>query len=82
MISTKELTDTERAAIKNVPYPLQPVILTDDHLGTQMKSISLQLSELQAHAEEEAVLRTFASLPSTARNAILQIEKSFFTNLT
>lgn len=62
-ISTKELNDTERAAIKNVPYPLQPVILTDDHLGTQMKSISLQLSELQAHTEEEAVLRTFASLP-------------------
>ena len=45
-IQTKELTEKEAASLKEVPYPLQPVILTEDHLGMRMKNISLALSKL------------------------------------
>ena len=33
-IRTKDLSDSEKENVKNIPYPLQPVILTGDHLGT------------------------------------------------
>lgn len=62
-IRTKDLTGEEKAALENVPYPLQPVILTEDHLGTQMQSISKELSELRAPEAEEEMLRTLAALP-------------------
>ena len=61
-IQTKELSKDEAASLKDVPYPLQPVILTGDHLDEQMKSISPQLSELKAPTEENAVLNDFASI--------------------
>ena len=59
-IRTKDLTSEEKEALKNVPYPLQPVILTEDHLGTQMRSISKELSDLRAPEAEEEMLRTAA----------------------
>ena len=62
-IRTKDLTSEEKEALKNVPYPLQPVILTEDRLGTQMRSISKELSDLRAPEAEEEMLRTFATLP-------------------
>ena len=65
-IRTKDLSDDERESIKSIPYPLQPVILTGDHLGTQMKSISRSLSLLKAAADENGMLRTFAALPVNA----------------
>ena len=51
-IRTHELSEDETACIKNIPYPMQPVILTDDHLGTRMRDISGALSSLRAPTEE------------------------------
>lgn len=62
-IRTKELTDEEKKSMETVPYPLQPVILTEDHLGTQMKKISPALSELRAMPEEGKILREYIDLP-------------------
>lgn len=65
-ISTKELSKNEELCMSNVPYPLQPVILTNDHLDTRMKEISQPLSVLRASKDEEVLLRQFASLPVDA----------------
>lgn len=65
-IQTRKLSEDEKACIENIPYPMQPVILTDDHLGTRMRDISGELSALRAPAEEEALLREYASLPVDA----------------
>ena len=82
-IRTKDLSDSEKEGIKNVPYPLQPVILTGDHLGTQMKTISGQLSLLKAATEENEVLHAFASLPVNAiltANYTYELEKALNPN--
>lgn len=65
-IRTHELSEDETACIKNIPYPMQPVILTDDHLGTRMRDISGALSSLRAPTEEETLLRQYAALPVDA----------------
>lgn len=81
-IRTKELTDEEAECLKRVPYPLQPVILTDDHLDTQMKQISVQLSDLCAPEEERTVLRAFAALPVDSiltANYTYELEKALDT---
>ena len=65
-ISTKDLSENEKLCMSNVPYPLQPVILTNDHLDTRMKEISQPLSVLRASKDEEVLLRQFASLPVDA----------------
>ena len=78
-IQTKELSDAEINSLKGVPYPLQPVILTGDHLGTQMKSISKQLSELKAPEEENTILQQYASLAVDAiltTNYTYELEKA------
>jgi hypothetical protein len=59
-ISIREIKDREKEAMKNVPYPLQPVILTNDNIDIQMKKISMPLAESQAPAEEEELLRSYA----------------------
>lgn len=82
-IQTKDLTLEETKSLKNVPYPLQPVILTDDHLGTQMKKISIALSELKALPEEEEMLCLFAELPIDGiltANYTYELEKSLEQN--
>lgn len=65
-IRTKTLTPDEEEAIKAVPYPLQPVILTADQIDTQMKKISESLSVEKAPPAEEELLRKFAMLPMDA----------------
>ena len=78
-IQTKDLSNSEKENVKNVPYPLQPVILTGDHLGTQMKTVSEQLSLLKAAAEENEMLCAFASLPVNAiltANYTYELEKA------
>lgn len=78
-IRTKELTDAEKESMKKVPYPLQPVILTDDHLDIQMKGIAGQLSELRAASEEETILQKIAALPVDAiltANYTYELEKA------
>lgn len=82
-IRTKELTTAEKESMGNVPYPLQPVILTNDHLGTQMKGISGALSELRTTLEEEKILRKFAALPVDAiltANYTYELEKALDSN--
>ena len=82
-ISTKNLNAQEMDIIKTIPYPLQPVILTEDHLGTQMKNISKSLSELQTSPEEAEILRKFASLPIDGiltTNYTYELEKALNEN--
>ena len=62
-IQTKVLTADETASLEQIPYPMRPVILTDDHLGTQMQEISGELSALKAPCAEENLLRQYADLP-------------------
>lgn len=73
-IRTRELSEDETACIKDIPYPMQPVILTDDHLGTRMRNISGALSSLRAPAEEEILMRQYAALPF---NAVLTANYSY-----
>ena len=47
-IQTRELSEDDMACVKKIPYPMQPVILTNDHLGTRMRDISGALSALRA----------------------------------
>lgn len=78
-ISTKNLSEDEEICMQNVPYPLQPVILTNDHLGTRMKEISQPLSELRATPNEELLLEKYASLPVDAiltANYTYELEKT------
>lgn len=78
-VRTKNLTGPERASVKHVPYPLQPVILTGNHCGEQLKKISGPLSERRADEEEERQLRQFASLPVNAiltANYTYELEKA------
>ena len=78
-IRTRDLSDSEKEDVKNIPYPLQPVILTGDHLGTQMKTVSEQLSLLHAAVDENEILCAFASLPVSAiltANYTYELEKA------
>lgn len=78
-IRTKDLTEEEKECMKNVPYPLQPVILTGDHLGTGMSEIAESLAALRADPEEETLLRAIASLPADAiltTNYTYELEKA------
>ena len=82
-IRTKELSTEEKESIKNIPYPLLPVVLTGDHVGTQMKNISMQLSELDTHPQERELLLCFASLPVDSiltANYTYELEKSINDN--
>jgi hypothetical protein len=78
-LRTKELSEEEKRAVKKVPYPLQPVIMTDDQIDQQMKEIADELSEQKASEEEETLLRRYASLPMDAiltTNYTYEIEKA------
>ena len=78
-IGTKELSAEEKEHLDKVPYPLKPVILTGDHLGTKMKDVSSELAELCACEEEAKLLKDFASLPFDAiltANYTYELEKS------
>ena len=78
-IRTKNLTNDEQESMKSVPYPLQPVILTGDHLGTKMKELSGPLAELRASSEENEILRSFSALPVDAiltANYTYELEKA------
>ena len=78
-IRTKELTDDEKKSMDYVPYPLRPVILSDDHVGSQMKKISGSLSALRASDEEEKLLKRYAELSVDAiltTNYTYELEKA------
>lgn len=78
-IKTKNLTKEETEALKRVPYPLQPVVLTSDKVGDKMKEIAPDLVKLQAPPEEEKTLKSFASLPFDAiltGNYTYELEKA------
>ncbi len=62
-IQTKKLTKEELKCLNKVPYPLQPIILTEDNVGQQMRECAVELTDLRAPDEEEELLRAYASLP-------------------
>lgn len=65
-IQVRDLSDLDMSIIKNAPYPLQPVILTNDHVNAGIKRISPELSQLKAQPEERILLQKFAALPFDA----------------
>ena len=82
-MQTKVLTYEENKRIKKVPYPLQPVILTEDHVDVQLNQIAYDLTELSAPAEEETLIRRFIELPVDSiitTNYTYEIEKAGYPN--
>lgn len=78
-IQTRSLTQEETDALAQVPYPLRPVILTQDRLEEHLPAIAENLAALQAGAQEEALLRDFAALPVEAiltTNYTYELEKA------
>jgi hypothetical protein len=78
-LQTKALNKEEQSALKRVPYPLQPVILTEDHLGTRLKETGAKLAELRASEAEERLLLKAAALPVDAiltTNYTYELEKA------
>jgi hypothetical protein len=78
-ITTKKLTDRKKEAMDNVPYPLKPVILTEDHIDRQMKEKSKKWSDFRACEMEESLLRRYADLPVDAiltTNYTYELEKA------
>lgn len=78
-IQTKKLSEEETDALNSMPYPLRPIVLTNDHLGSKMKEIAPELTALQAPAEEEQLLRTLTDLPFDAvltTNYTYELEKA------
>ena len=62
-IQTKELTEDEKEVLKNVPYPLQPVILTEDNIDKKMKDIAEELSSFKPSEEEIKLIQNLLTLP-------------------
>lgn len=82
-IKTKELTEEEIKTVNKAPNPLQPIILTEDHVGDKMKEIAPKLTELKACDEEENLLNKFVSLPFDSvltTNYTYEIEKAAIEN--
>lgn len=78
-IKKRDFSDEEQVTLQNIPYPLQSVIMTGDHVDTQMATISEQLTELMPPAEEQELLKQYARLPVDAiltTNYTYEIEKS------
>lgn len=84
-IQKRSLCDDDKKAMDGVPYPLQAVIMSDDHVDEQMKNISDHLAELIPPDEEQKVLRKFAELPIDAiltTNYTYEMEKSLSTDFS
>jgi hypothetical protein len=82
-ISSIELSDNEKKCLEYVPYPLRPIILTNDNLDIQLKSISESLINLRSTKEEEVILQNFASLPVDSiltSNYTYELEKAIIPN--
>lgn len=78
-IRTKELSQEQKDALEKMPYPLRPIVLTEDHLGSKMKEIAPELTALRAPAEEEQMLRELIELPFNAiltTNYTYELEKA------
>lgn len=84
-IQTKKLTKEEMEALKNVPYPLQPVILTEDNIDIKMKAVAEELSSFKPKEEESKLIQNLMSLPIEAiltTNYTYEIEKSVLPEFT
>ena len=78
-ITSNHLTDEEIKTIEKMPYPLQPVVLTDDSIDIKMKKISSELTEFDATVEEKEIINKFIGLPFDSvltTNYTYEIEKS------
>ena len=65
-IGTRELSEGERQCLDQMPYPLRPIVLTDDQLDTQMQHIAPDLIELRPAEGEIDLIRQYAALPFEA----------------
>jgi hypothetical protein len=75
----RELTVDERDGMKNVPDPLGPLLLTEDHVRDKMKQWSYTWSALHAEPREEALLKRYGALPVDAvltTNYTYELEKA------
>lgn len=80
-LKEREFSKEEDACLKEVPYPLCPVILTKDHIHSKLKKAALDFTELKAPEDEEQLLRKFLSLPFDAiltTNYTYELEKAIY----
>lgn len=78
-IQTRKLTQEEIGCLKKVPYPLQPVILTEDNISEKMKEIAECLCSSQPVDEEVTLIQQMLSLPIETiltTNYTYEIEKA------
>ena len=84
-IQTKTLTQEEKACLCKIPYPLQPVVLTEDNVGDKMREIAGPLCGFQSSEEEAILIQKFASLPVDAiltTNYTYEIETALCSDFT
>lgn len=62
-IQIRYFDKADEEIIKNIPYPMQAVVLTGDNISTQMKKISSEMSSLSVGYEKVRLLRSFIDLP-------------------
>ena len=54
-IKTRAFTEEEMEVIKNIPYPLQPVILAEDTIDKKMKEVAENLTSFIPSVERHAL---------------------------
>ena len=78
-IQTRELSHEEKQCLDKIPYPLRPVILTEDNVGNKMKENAEDLCSFQPIDEEGALIQNITTLPVEAiltTNYTYEIEKA------
>lgn len=82
-ISEKSLNKLEEEQLKKVPYPLQPVILTNDCIDVKVKDIATRLIDIEVLSEQAQLIKGFTDLHFDAiltTNYTYDIEKSIDTD--
>lgn len=78
-IKTRELSEDEAACIEKMPYPLRPVVLTEDNVCDKMKDIAEDLCSFMPTDEETAMIQEVINLHPAAiltTNYTYEIEKT------
>ncbi len=78
-ITTIELDEKERVQIDKMPYPLQPIVLTEDLVDEKLDEIATSLMDVNLTEEQGEVLRQIVDLKFDAiltTNYTYEIEKA------
>lgn len=78
-IKTREVSEDEATCIEKMPYPLRPIVLTEDNVCNKMKDIAEDLCSFQPADEEVTMLHEVINLQPEAiltTNYTYEIEKT------